>query len=67
MVLFIFIDFNQNNGFSAKGNIKSSETDKEKTCQKYKNEKTSTVPTIEFIWRNSYFHIKIMGYKYYSK
>ena len=33
MVLFIFIDFNQNNGFNAKANIKSSETDKEKTCK----------------------------------
>ena len=31
---FICIDLNQNNGFSAKANIKSSETDKEKT---YKN------------------------------
>ena len=33
MVLFIFIDFNQNNGFSAKANIKSSETDKERLAK----------------------------------
>ena len=33
MVLFILIDFNKNNGFNAKANIKPSETDKKKTCK----------------------------------
>ena len=61
MVLFILIDFNKNNGFNAKANIKPSETDKKKTCKKYNNEKTSTVLTIEFICRNCYFSYKNHG------
>ena len=62
MVLFILIDFNKNNGFNAKANIKPSETDKKKTCKNIIMKKLPLFPLQSLFAEIVIFHIKIMGY-----